>query len=1263
MLRWGGRAILALYFVVAGIVLIGRYLIVPEIDAWRGTIEEKLAAAIGLPVEIGSLSARWTGLHPHLTIEGLQVRDRQNHPALAFDRVEAEVGWPSLLFMELRLHRLEIVAPTLDIRRDSAGVFHVAGLPVRGEGDSGFADWLLAQYRIVVRDARVVWRDELRGAPPLTLEKLDFALRNLGRHHSFGLTAAPSGGVAAAIDVRANLRGRSLEELRDWEGAGYLDLAGGDLAALAPWVDLPLELTRGRGDVRLWLDFADLAPTAATVDVRLEDLHLRVQPELAPLALARIAGRVAARRSATGYTLEVQGLSLETGAGIVLPDTQWRLQLESAGRKPGGAVFANRADLGALAALAESFPLPQNVRDGLARFAPHGRLADLELSWQGPAEAPQGWRVKGGFADLALAAYRSLPGFGGFSGRVEGNEAGGKLTLDSRAATLALPAVFPEPTLRFDVLAAEIGWRHAGDRLELRLPRFQFANADARGEATGSYRIATGAAAAEAGLGEIDLSAKLTEASGSAVWRYMPLAVNQDARDWLRQSLRGGRGDGATLRLKGPLDQFPFRGGKQGVFQVKGAFRGAQLDYAPGWPSIAGIDGDLLFEGERMLIRARRGELMGVTLSDVSAEIADLEAPEEILRIVGRARGDTQRFLDFIEASPVGERIDRFTAAMRATGKGDLDLKLTLPLRRVVDTQVQGRYRFADNQLIALPELPPLTAAQGELGFTADRLQAKNLRARFLDLPLRLDIGTQTGGTVRIDLAGSASAAELRRFYGARALDHLSGETAWRGSLSVKKPAAELRIESDLRGLSSSLPEPLNKSAQTSLPLVVQGRIDAQRGEWQATLGEALALRLDRLADGWRGRVAVGEAAVRQRAALPNRGVALVVHLPQLDADRWRTAFADGGKSAETGDGLPALSAVELKSAELRAAQRSFRNVAVQGTRSGSRWQYSLSSREAEGQLSWDTAGAGRIAGRFARLHLPAAEGAAKDSAGDGSRSDMPAIDLTVDSLKIGRLALGEARANAENRAGVWQAKFEAKQEAARLSGASRWQPGGATPETALDFKLEVDSIEKLLDAMDMPDAVRRGSGSLAGELRWAGSPFDFDLHSLSGRLKTDLDKGQFKKLEPGVGRLLGVLSLQSLPRRITLDFRDIFSEGFAFDSIAGEARIARGVMSTDELRIRGPAAKILLSGQADLNAETQNLKVRVQPALGETLAVGAMIVANPAAGVVAWAAQKLLNDPLDQIFAYEYAVTGPWADPQVTKLSRPPAAPAASPP
>jgi uncharacterized protein YhdP len=190
-----------------------------------------------------------------------------------------------------------------------------------------------------------------------------------------------------------------------------------------------------------------------------------------------------------------------------------------------------------------------------------------------------------------------------------------------------------------------------------------------------------------------------------------------------------------------------------------------------------------------------------------------------------------------------------------------------------------------------------------------------------------------------------------------------------------------------------------------------------------------------------------------------------------------------------------------------------------------------------------------------------------------------------------------------------------------------------------------------------MPAAIRGAPTTIEGQLAWAGAPSDFDYPSLSGTFRVHSGAGQFLKVDPGVGRLLGVLSLQALPRRISLDFRDVFSEGFAFDSASGNVRIQNGVMHTDAFRLAGPAASVSIAGDVDLARETQKLQVRVQPALSTSVSAGAaaLFLANPllgaAVGAGTFLAQKMLNNPIEQLFSYEYAVTGAWDDPQVQRV------------
>jgi uncharacterized protein YhdP len=135
---------------------------------------------------------------------------------------------------------------------------------------------------------------------------------------------------------------------------------------------------------------------------------------------------------------------------------------------------------------------------------------------------------------------------------------------------------------------------------------------------------------------------------------------------------------------------------------------------------------------------------------------------------------------------------------------------------------------------------------------------------------------------------------------------------------------------------------------------------------------------------------------------------------------------------------------------------------------------------------------------------------------------------------------------------------------------------------------------------------------------------------------------------------LLGILSLQALPRRITLDFRDIFSEGFAFDEIVGAVKINRGNATLDNFRIQGPAARVLMSGEVDLARETQKLRVRIAPHLSDTVSIAGALVGGPIAGVAAYLAQKVLKDPIDQMVSYEYDVTGKWAEPTVKRVAAP---------
>jgi uncharacterized protein YhdP len=473
-----------------------------------------------------------------------------------------------------------------------------------------------------------------------------------------------------------------------------------------------------------------------------------------------------------------------------------------------------------------------------------------------------------------------------------------------------------------------------------------------------------------------------------------------------------------------------------------------------------------------------------------------------------------------------------------------------------------------------------------------------------------------------------------------------------------------VRIESNLVGIASSLPPPFNKTTLAPLALRIERKpgADVNRDQLGVTLGNTLTATLWRQKQGEVMALERGVVAIGETAPPPERGLLVVAKLDKFDLDFWRgllplsaNGAASTGTPANGNAAVPALPPMtfRVKADEATAYGYQFANLAVNATKDGDNWGAQLSSRDVNGSLSWRGQGGGRLVARLKQLSMTASTTATSGGAGDQLNELLPGLDIEVEQFNLRGKDFGKVKVNADNRDGQWDAKLEIDNPDGNLTGSGTWRRRPRAPDTQLQFKLIAKSIDKLLTRLGYPDAVRRGTATMEGTVAWNATPFSIDFPSLSGNLKFEARGGQFNKLEPGAGRLLGILSLQSLPRRLTLDFRDVFSDGFAFDSIAGTAKMTHGVAATQDLKIFGPSAKILMTGQANLVAETQDLRVRVQPAVGESLAVGAML-ANPAAGAIAWLAQKILRDPLDQAFSFEYSVTGPWADPKVEKISAP---------
>lgn len=443
---------------------------------------------------------------------------------------------------------------------------------------------------------------------------------------------------------------------------------------------------------------------------------------------------------------------------------------------------------------------------------------------------------------------------------------------------------------------------------------------------------------------------------------------------------------------------------------------------------------------------------------------------------------------------------------------------------------------------------------------------------------------------------------------------------------------------------------------------------------------------------------------------MPERGVSANARLERVDVDAWQTVFGqltdpsargDAGVAQRQGAQQRALGPSDaaeylpttwaLQARELSMGGRRLHDVVLGGSRLGQTWRANVDARELGGYGEFRQSGpdgAGQVFARLARLSIAATDLAGADSLLVQTPQSIPALDIVVEDFELRGRKLGRLEIEAVNRGGEGSAvegprewrlgKLNVTMPEASFSATGNWAAVGAqapagprsprapapplrAQRTVMNFKLDVADSGALLTRFGMKDVVRGGKGKLEGQVAWLGSPLQMDYPSLGGRFGIGIDAGQFLKADPGIAKLLGVLSLQSLPRRLALDFRDVFSEGFAFDFVRGEVQVEQGVASTNNLQMKGVNAAVLLEGRADIAKETQDLRVVVAPEIDAgTLSLVATAI-NPAIGIGSFLAQLFLRRPLIQASTQEFKIDGTWADPKVARVGRGAALPGAA--
>lgn len=1213
--------------------LVARY--PQEIAAW-------LSASSGQNVQIQSVDAVWTRRGPLLTLRGLQVGDAA--AGLRIGEARLLVSIYAGLLPGQPLTELRLAGARVALERGPEGRWMVRGLAGDGSTAADPFDVLRGLGELQLLDAQM--RVRMQGKD-FKIARADLRMRVDGEEIRAGAMAWLDGSPPLTMVLRVASDGS--------RGRVYL---GGKRLRLASWAALfavtGIEVRDGEGDIGIWADLRERAIVAVRANIGIDDLALRGREPIA-LPVGVIEPRVGFERvqasvdwhgdgDARGWRLSVPHLRVrDAGSEHDLDGIQVSAAADAL------AVRAAHLDLRMAASLlALSDRLPMAQRSWLYGAAPHGSLRGLSFQ----RDAAHTLRVALQLEAAGWLPEAGRPGVEGLGGALLVDGESVLFVPDVRSFTFDWPAALYAP-VHGRLRGAWVGWR-ALDGWHLSNDEFFLQAEEITLEGRVHLRLG----------GEqppwLDLALRMGSAPLVAAKRFwLRNGMSANSVDWLNRALLSGRIERGEIISSGPLKGWPYREG-QGRFDARLGLTDVGLAFDKGWPAAQELTGEARFSVGGFSIRGS-ARVEGVEVSEVDGGIADFREGLLQLHLSGRAPGEA--LLALVRASPLQRTFGDAIAGLSIGGETLLRMDMRLPLKpqlggeRAIDGTIDLRASpLADHRWDVA-----FARADGRIRFTATGLVADNLQVPVADSPASLSIAVgsftaDAGNAAEFALRGRMPVDVLIDHY--RSLDWLrpwmQGRSDWSVAIAVpraidgKRGATQLQIESDLVGTSLTLPAPLRKEARQALPLVVRTTIPLDAGGLRLDLGGLLRLRARTGSDGrLAGTLAFGSGDPDME---PEDGLLVRGEVPVLDVIGWAGVAGNGIGGADGGGA--AIRRVQLHAGQIDLLDHAFAETSVGVHRLDDGVRVVFDGREIRGEIDVP-ATVPMLHGRFQRLYWPSSRASASGSVYTDARA-IPPLDFIIADMRFGESKLGRAVLKAyPTPEGMHVERLETRHPDQSLVARGDWTEVDGVSRSRFEIEFKGDDLGRMLDAMGYAGVIRGGKTHIALTGTWPGSPAAFDLRTLNGSIDLDVGSGRILELEPGAGRILGMVSITQIPRRLLLDFRDIFGDGLGFTSLRGHFRLLDGDASTDDLVVQAPAAEIRVRGRAGLRAQDYDQRVEVRPKAGSVFPALGALAAGPAGMAIGAVAQAVLQRPLKRAVRTLYHVTGSWAHPHVEVLER----------
>jgi uncharacterized protein (TIGR02099 family) len=1258
---------LAVAIVLGAALFAAASVLMPMAGELRAELEQRASLAAGQPVKIGKLYADWSWRGPEVHLQEVQVLDKNaTRTVLSLESARMNVNVPaSLRKRRPELHHLTLSGADLTLLRRKDGAIVIEGM----EDDDGvfFKQWLAQQGYLALEDSEVAWKDEASGSVQ-HLTGVNLRLRSDGRRHQLDVSLEPRAGLKQRLRVLADATG-DLTQPAGLNGQFY---AAGDGVEIAQWLKQPagFELKSGRVELELWGEWQDERLIALQGELEAHDLHLAGQTRDAGLDLSRVSGELHWQRTAQGWDLTLQRFVVARDGAVSAPSS---FRVLRAGDTVDGQFSLLRLE-DASQALLVNRALAARLKESLRGAQPRGELHDarVRVTLADPFAPDARWYIRAQLRNLRTSPWRSMPGMQIVGGVLHGDHAAGTLTLQGAPLRFDFGPELRAP-LALDSARGRVDWRRDTEGWSLNSGDLALKNPD--------FDLRLGASL-EWTRGErmpfVNAQARLQHVNVAAVSKYLPVQrLSPKALRWLDQALVSGEISNAALLLHGRLDEFPFDAGN-GSFEARARVSAMVFAYEPGWPWLGEMEAEVVLRNRGLQIDVASAKIFNAQVVEARALIPDVFVREPQLTVRGKARGPTSDVLRLLKESPLNERFGAYLRGVSATGQSLLNLEMLIPISPEPN-RVQGALELRDSALrIAQESAPPIEidAINGTISFTqAMTLSGRNIAVSLGGRPGQMDIHSEeapgAGRSTLIELHSRATPAQLVQQLNALApnvkadwFKDLEGETDWSAGLRLvedeaKQVQATLMLSSSLRGVTVRLPQPLAKPAEEPL-----------EARFAMELGKARERRFTlRYGERWNGIFEISEEKQRDRpgwvikrgelrlggadAVLPAQGLRVSGEAPHLalDLDGWREYFARTQGGARTDGTWRLLNSLDVRLGVLELAERRFTNLSLRAQRRAEVWDAEFDSAEIAGRAQWAGGAAPRLTMTLQRLHFtqPAGERKAKFDP-----RNWPALHITSQSVKYGDADFGALMLEAVKQpSGLRFEKVQLVSPHMQIQGMGEWTASDDAQQSRLDASVDSADFGKALAQLGYAETVAGGKARMEASVHWPGGPGDFAPARLSGTLALNAKQGRLLEIEPGAARVFGLLSLQALPRRLLLDFRDLFGEGFSFDRIEGAFTLDKGDAYTNNLVMEGPAAQISVSGRIGLAARDYDQVATVAPNIGATLPLAGALGGPVGIGIGTglYLLERLFKPGIGGIARVQYTVKGSWQDPVIEPI------------